>query len=119
MGKIVGGMIMSIDLFTLALARKYTDNLFNNLKNKKYTDIFVLRSAFVSDTTYTDYPYKATLEIDEITSDNVVSITFSLNDATSGNFAPICESDEGCVYIYAKVIPKSDITIPLIEVIKV
>lgn len=85
----------------------------------RYRDTIVEVSDFVADDTYTDYPYKATLEIDEITSDSVVSITFSLNDATSGNFAPICESGDGCVYIYTKAIPESDVTIPLIEVIKI
>ena len=38
-----------------------------------------------------------------------------MTDATSGNFAPVCETYNGGVYIYAKEKPTTTITIPTIE----
>ena len=44
----------------------------------------------------------------------IPEIVLSVEDATSGNFAPVAESYNGGVYLYATSAPESDITIPTI-----
>ena len=73
-------------------------------------------STWASDTTYTDYPYKATITATDVTSSMVAEVIYSVTDATSGNYAPICETFDGGVYIYSKV--NTAITIPTVLVVK-
>ena len=73
-------------------------------------------STWVSDTTYTDYPYKATIAATGIASSMVAEVVFDVADAESGNYAPVCETYDGGVYIYSKV--NTAITIPTILVVK-
>lgn len=73
-------------------------------------------STWVSDTTYTDYPYKATIKKTGVTSTMVAEVVYNVADATSGNYAPVCETYNGGIYIYSKV--NTAITIPTILVVK-
>ena len=79
----------------------------------------VATSAWASDTTYTDYPYRASIVIDGCTANHIPEVTFALADATSGNFAPITETYDGGVYIYAIEQPSEAMTIPTIKLTKV
>lgn len=79
----------------------------------------VATSAWASDTTYTDYPYRASIAIDGCTANHIPEITFALADATSGNFAPIADTYDGGVYIYAAEQPSEAMTIPTIKLTKV
>ena len=74
----------------------------------------IATSAWASDTTYADYPYRASVALPTITALSFVEIVFSPADATSGNFAPVCDTYNGGVYIYAKAVPDAAITIPTI-----
>lgn len=76
----------------------------------------IATSAWASDTTYADYPYRASVALPTITAVSFVEIVFSPADATSGNFAPVCQTYAGGVYIYAKAVPDAAITIPTIIV---
>ena len=76
----------------------------------------IATSAWASDTTYADYPYRASFALPSITALSFVEIVFSPADATSGNFAPVCDTYAGGVYIYAKAVPDAAITIPTIIV---
>lgn len=76
----------------------------------------IATSAWASDTTYTEYPYRASFALPSITALSFVEIVFSPVDATSGNFAPVCNTYNGGVYIYAKTVPDATITIPTIIV---
>ena len=76
----------------------------------------IATSAWASDTTYADYPYRASVTLPTITAVSFVEIVFSPADATSGNFAPVCATYNGGVYIYAKAVPDAAITIPTIIV---
>lgn len=76
----------------------------------------IATSAWASDTTYTEYPYRASFTLPSITALSFVEIVFSPADATSGNFAPVCDTYAGGVYIYAKAVPDAAITIPTIIV---
>ena len=72
-------------------------------------------SDWAADTTYAAYPYRATIAATGITANHYCEVIFSLADATSGYFAPICESIAGGIYIYASSIPLAAITIPTIK----
>ena len=76
----------------------------------------IATSAWASDTTYADYPYRASVALPTITALSFVEIVFSPADATSGNFAPVCDTYAGGVYLYAKAVPDAAITIPTIIV---
>ena len=68
---------------------------------------------FVSDSTYSNYPYKCDITCTGITADSVVEVIFGMIEATSGNYAPICATSADTVTIYAKV--NTAITIPTIK----
>lgn len=76
----------------------------------------IATSAWASDTTYADYSYRASITLPTITALSFVEIVFSPADATSGNFAPVCDTYAGGVYLYAKAVPDAAITIPTIIV---
>ena len=80
----------------------------------KFTNITV--STWASDTTYNDYSYRASITLTGVTSSMIAEVIFNVTDAESGNYAPVCETFDGGVYIYSKV--NSAITIPTILVVK-
>ena len=69
-----------------------------------------------SDTTYADYPYKATIAATDVKSTMVAEVVYDMADAESGNYASVCNTFDGGVYIYSKV--NTAITIPTILVVK-
>lgn len=75
-------------------------------------------SAWASDTTYTDFPFRAGITITGCTANHKPDVTFSLTDAVSGNYAPIAESYAGGIYIYAAEKPTAALTIPTITLLK-
>lgn len=82
----------------------------------KITD--VTANAWATDDTYIGYgySYKCTIPISGFTSDMVAEVIFGCTEAVSGNYAPVCETYDGGVYIYSKV--NTAITIPTILVVK-
>lgn len=82
-------------------------------------NISISTSAWTTDTTYKDYPYKANIPVTGCTKDYIPDVVLSLVDAISGNFAPIADSYAGGVYIYAKEKPTAEMTIPTILLTKV
>ena len=64
--------------------------------------------------TYPEYPYRADVAIDNVKSTMIADVIFALSDAISGMFAPIVESHDGGIYVYATNIPDSSVTIPTI-----
>lgn len=121
------GAVSEQDMNGLA---EYVDNIALGLENHTHTpeDIgaqerflcgrnqTIATSAWASDTTYADYPYRASVALPSITAVSFVEIVFSPADATSGNFAPVCDTYAGGVYLYAKAVPDAAITIPTIIV---
>lgn len=75
-------------------------------------------SAWASDTTYTDFPFRAGITIIGCTANHKPDVTFSLTDAVSGNYAPIAESYAGGIYIYAAEKPTAALTIPTITLLR-
>lgn len=84
------------------------------LKKLMFENTTVPTSSFLSDATYADYPYRAAIALPGAISGMIPEVIFGLAEAISGNFAPIAESYNGGVYIYAQSVPTSAITIPTI-----
>lgn len=84
------------------------------LKKLQFSNVSVPASLFVADTTYEDYGYKAAVALSGVTSTMIPEVVFSLVDAVSGNFAPVVESYNGGIYLFAADVPEADITIPTI-----
>lgn len=75
----------------------------------------IVVSQWESDAASDEYPYSAKIPCENVTSDFVPSVTFNIDDANSGNFAPVAQTTSGFIYVYANEIPTVDITIPTIE----
>lgn len=90
--------------------------------NKAYVDEMVMTfpnvpvpvSAFVPDSTYQDYGYRAAVALTGVISSMIPEVVLSMADAIGGNFAPVVETYDGGVYIYAASPPESAVTIPTI-----
>lgn len=55
-----------------------------------------------TDTEYTGFPYKYSFPCVGATVTRTADVTFDVSDATSGNFAPVCETGAGVIYIWAR-----------------
>lgn len=79
-----------------------------------FTNKSIATSAWSSNSTYTDFPYRAAVACTGVTATMFAEVVLPPADATSGNFAPVCDTYNGGVYIYAKAVPDAAITIPTI-----
>ena len=84
------------------------------LRKLQFNNVLVEASLFVSDTTYEDYPFRATVPLAGVLESMIPEVIFSLFDATSGLFAPVAESYNGGVYLYTSDLPEADVTVPVI-----
>lgn len=84
-----------------------------DVKVLAFTEKAVDASAWVSDTTYSDFPYRAAVSCNGVTAKHYAEVSFSPADAMSGSFAPVAASYDGGVYLYASEIPEA-MTIPAI-----
>lgn len=75
-------------------------------------NVNVAANAWVSDNTYPEFPYKANISIEGVTSNYYADVCFSKEDAIGGSFAPVCQTGSGTVTIYSS--SASAITIPTI-----
>ena len=87
-------------------------------RNLAFNNITVLPNQFTSDTTYTalGYAFKVNIPLQNVTPTMFPMVAFSLTDAVSGNYAPMVETYNGGIYLYAKEKPTSNVIIPRIEV---
>lgn len=85
-------------------------------KKKAFANTSVATTAFAADATYAGYPYRASVALTGVTASMIPEVTFNVDDATSGNFAPVATAYSGGVYIYAVSVPASTVTIPTIIV---
>lgn len=84
------------------------------LRKLQFSNVAVPTSAFVSDSTYEDYPYRASVALSGVISTMIPEVVFALPEAVSGNFAPIADTYMGGIYLYAQSVPEAEITIPTI-----
>ena len=92
-----------------AVPKKYTEQ-----KKLTFTNTVIPAVAFTADETYADYPLRAAVALDGVIASMIPEVIFALPDAVSGNFAPVAESYNGGVYLYAAEIPEADVTVPTI-----
>lgn len=110
----------------LKLEQSYTNYatelqaLYNSIKNDilissptiKEEELVVTSDMFVLDNVYEDYPYSAHIAVEDATADLIPTVNFSVADSLSGNYAPVAQSFDGYVVIFAKEIPTEDLIIP-------
>lgn len=83
-------------------------------KGLKFTNLTA--SSWVDDTTYENYPYRCDLVCSGVTADMYAEVVFDIEQATSGNYAPVCETKANIVSIWSKV--NDSITISTIIITK-
>lgn len=81
----------------------------------RVTNQQVAVSAWASDSTSADYPWRASVDITGVTEDMRPEVRFSIADVESGIFASFAQSYGGGVYIYAAEKPGATVTIPVID----
>ena len=84
------------------------------MRKLQFNNTVVARSAFVEGTAYADYPFRAAVALDGVLSSMIPEVIFSIGDATDGVFAPVAETYNGGVYLYATNAPESDVMVPVI-----
>lgn len=90
---------------------KIKDDILNSSPTIKDDEIEVLPSLFEQDNVYKEYPYSAKISLNEATEDLVPCVNFKIEDALGGNYAPVAESKDGYIIIYAKEIPTEPLVI--------
>lgn len=66
--------------------------------------------------TYSDYAYRCAIPITGVLSTMFAIVAFNPEQVSSGNYAPVCDTYNGGVYVYSKV--NNTITIPTIAVLR-
>lgn len=94
------------DISHLATKEESVSLLFTNLS----------ASSWVSDSTYTDYSYRCDLACAGVTANDYADVAFSVEQVSSGNYAPVCETKEGAVSIWSAV--NTSITVPTIIIVR-
>lgn len=67
------------------------------------TSGFTNSPTITTDTTYSSYPYKYTYKLEGVTQNCRADVVLSVDNATSGNYAPITECAPGLVYLWGKI----------------
>lgn len=78
----------------------------------QFTD--VTAATFVADSTYEDFPFRAAVALEGVTAAMLPEVVLGVAEAMSGSFAPVAESYDGGVYIYASEAPEAAVTVPVI-----
>ena len=76
-----------------------------------FTNQLVPVASFVSNTTYADYPFRASVTLSGVTADMVPLVVFSYNDSVNSKLCNIATTYAGGIYIYAKEKPTSPVVI--------
>jgi hypothetical protein len=77
------------------------------LLEKNYTVTKVFENITVSnwseDSTYYEYPYVSIIAIDYVLNTDLGAVCFNVDEALSGNYAPVCETIDKGIKIWSKV----------------
>ena len=84
------------------------------LKKLLFRDTTVQASAFVQDSTYEGYPYRAAVALSGVVATMVPEVVFGVAAMTENDFATVSECYNGGVYIYAADKPEVPVKIPTI-----
>lgn len=83
--------------------------------NLQFKNVQVPANSFVADTTYDDYPFRAAIALSGVTDAMSPNVCFGVAQATDKNYAPVAESYNGGVYLYAKKTNDALFSIPFIS----
>lgn len=83
-----------------------------------FTNKNIAVASWVPDTTYAEYPYRASVTCSGVDANYVPNVIFDAMDCNEGIFAPVANSASNAVYIYANAKPSAAITIPTIQCIR-
>lgn len=83
-------------------------------KKLQFNNTSINAANFVADTAYEEYPYQATVALEGVIESMIPEVIFGIADAIGGNFAPVAETYNGGIYIYAAEIPEASVVIPTI-----
>lgn len=78
----------------------------------EFADVTIASDKWVSDNTYSQFQYKAQIQLANVIQTMTPMVTFSVGDAISGNYSPVVETYNGGVIIWSK--SDQQITIPSI-----
>lgn len=78
---------------------------------RRFENVSVPVASFVSDATYADYPYRATVPLAGVIASMVPDVTFSVAALADCEFAPVAECYAGGIYIYASSAPTAAVLI--------
>lgn len=78
----------------------------------------VSSSAWKSDTTYEDYPFRALVPVTNVTSDMFCFVAFDVANISEGIYCPVANTYNGGFYIYTSEKPSGTLTIPTIIVFR-
>lgn len=84
------------------------------LKKLVFSNVSVAKSAWVSNTAYSDYPYRAAVTLPGVLASMIPDVVFSVAALSENGFAPVAACYNGGVYIYADSAPGAAITIPTV-----
>jgi len=78
-----------------------------NLDKRTTSLVFTNKSTSIwwAEGTYANYPYKATIICDGITENHYAEVCFNPNDVLNYVLAPVCETHDGWVYVWAMINP--------------
>lgn len=110
-GKLASGAVQTTKIADGAVTRA---KLAADAKVLSFTSKTVDVSSWVSDTSYTDFPYRAAVACQGVTAKHYVEVVFQPANVVTGIFCPAAVSYEGGVYIYASEKPSATVTIPTI-----
>lgn len=99
-----------------AIANKAVVDFTQLMLEKGIKDVEIVPAAWYEDGTYEDYPFAA--DIPYTGSDRIESyaeVVFSPEQVLTGIFAPVCNSSNTAVTIYASEIPEDAIIIPFVK----
>ena len=109
-----GGSYFNDEAQTVVAESATTKLVYFDLINDESTAVYhnLSASSWVADTTYEDFSYRCGIAIQGVTSSDYAEVCFGLVESMSGDYASICETYNGGVYIYSEV--DNTITIPTI-----
>lgn len=80
-----------------------------------FTDVTVQTTAFVADTTYADFGFKADIALSGVTESMIPDVIFPV---VSFGYAPVCDSYNGGVRVYVDNVPEENVKFPAIILLR-
>ena len=82
-------------------AESVTQEDLNNKQDKNLYFYNVKAENWVADTTYQGFAYRCDLPCAGVTANYHAEVLFAYSEASSGNYAPVCETKDGAVSIWS------------------